>query len=369
MRQVWFICLAIVIWASGAIAHEVRPTVGDLSTSGGVVTLLLDLNVEAFVSGVDLDVAADTNSAPEAQAYDTLRALSSDALADRFAPVAERMAAEIGMSADGAALPLRVERVDIGPIGDIEALRDSTLILTADLERGTTLEVTWPRGYGTLILRQIDLEDGYAGYIDGGSTSGPISIASPTQFSAGSVLLSYIAVGFEHILPKGLDHILFVLGLFFLSLRMGALLWQVTAFTFAHSVTLALSVLGWVSLPGAVVEPIIAASIVYVAVENILSPKMTPWRPVVVFAFGLLHGLGFASVLGAFGLPEGQVVPALIGFNIGVELGQIAVIAMAFGLVVYWFGAKPWYRRAIAIPASVIIALIGAWWVVERVFL
>jgi hypothetical protein len=104
-------------------------------------------------------------------------------------------------------------------------------------------------------------------------------------------------------------------------------------------------------------------------VENIVSKGLSPWRPVIVFGFGLLHGLGFASVLGEFGLPEGAFVPALIGFNVGVELGQLFVIAVAFMLVGVWFGAKPWYRVRIAMPASAAIAAVGLWWVVERVFL
>ena len=90
------------------------------------------------------------------------------------------------------------------------------------------------------------------------------------------------------------------------------------------------------------------------------------WRPFVVFGFGLLHGIGFASILTDVGLPQGAFFPALIGFNIGVELGQLAIIAVAFGLVGYWFGPKAWYRRAIAIPASLAIAAMGAWWFVER---
>jgi len=175
-------------------------------------------------------------------------------------------------------------------------------------------------------------------------------------------------VGFDHIVPKGLDHILFVLGLFFLSPKLGALFWQGSAFTLAHTVTLALGALGWVNVPGSIVEPLIAASIVAVAVENIVSGGLSKWRPLVIFGFGLLHGLGFASVLGEFGLPEGQFIPALLGFNIGVELGQLAVIAVAFALV-FWAVRKEWYRRVIAIPASLVIAAIGAFWVVERTLL
>ena len=88
-----------------------------------------------------------------------------------------------------------------------------------------------------------------------------------------------------------------------------------------------------------------------------------------IFVFGLLHGLGFASVLGEFGLPEGQFIAALLGFNVGVELGQLTVIALAFLAVGLWFGQKPWYRRAIAIPGSLVISAIGLYWVIERTLL
>ena len=135
-------------------------------------------------------------------------------------------------------------------------------------------------------------------------------------------------MGFDHILPKGLDHILFVLGLYFLSVRFGVLLWQISAFTrWPTRSHWRWGPWGYVTVPATIVEPLIAASIVFVAVENIASPKLHAWRPAVVFGFGLLHGLGFASVLGELGLPQGQFIPALIGFNIGVELGQLTVIA------------------------------------------
>jgi hypothetical protein len=196
--------------------------------------------------------------------------------------------------------------------------------------------------------------------------------------------VAYIPVGFDHILPQGLDHILFVLGLFFLSTQMRALLWQVSAFTLAHTVTLALGAMGWVNIPGSIVEPLIAASIVYVAVENIFASGLSRWRPLVIFGFGLLHGLGFASVLGEFGLPEGQFIPALISFNIGVELGQLTVIAVAFAVL--WLATlaagvahltedetpaktRAVMARAVSITGSLIIAVIAAYWVVERTLL
>ena len=175
----------------------------------------------------------------------------------------------------------------------------------------------------------------------------------------------FIELGFTHILPKGLDHILFVLGLFLLSPKLKPLLWQVTAFTLAHSVTLALGVLGIFALPGRVVEPIIALSIAVVAIENLFRNEVSPWRWAAVFGFGLIHGMGFAGVLSEVGLPREQLGTALLAFNVGVELGQLAVIALAFAATKWcedraWYG--PWVRR----PACLLIALAGVVWTVER---
>ena len=185
--------------------------------------------------------------------------------------------------------------------------------------------------------------------------------------TTGGVLRRYTILGFEHILPLGLDHILFVLGLFLLSVHWRPLLFQVTAFTIAHSVTLALSMYDVVSLPSRLVETLIAASIAYVAIENLFTSKLHAWRPAIVFCFGLLHGLGFASVLQELGLPREQFVPALVSFNVGVELGQLAVVSLAF-LAVGWLRERPDYRKLVVIPCSAAIAAMGVYWAVERWF-
>lgn len=177
----------------------------------------------------------------------------------------------------------------------------------------------------------------------------------------------YVVAGFEHIIPKGLDHILFVLGLFFSSLLFASLLWQVTAFTLAHSITLGMAVLGVVAVPGSIVEPLIALSIVWIAIENCVFKQTSKWRPLVVFAFGLLHGLGFAAVLGEYGLPKDDLVPALLAFNIGVELGQVSVILMAFAAT-YLIRNKAWYRSWVQVPVSIAIGLVGTYWFIERVW-
>lgn len=171
--------------------------------------------------------------------------------------------------------------------------------------------------------------------------------------------------GVEHIIPKGLDHILFVLGLFLLSIRWRPLLLQISVFTLAHTTTLGLAAAGYVSVPASIVEPLIAFSIAWVAIENLFHDRLNAVRLLVVFAFGLLHGLGFASVFGDLDLPTGQFLLTLISFNVGVEIGQLAVIAAAF-ILVFWARNTPFYRPWIVRPASLAIAAIGLYWGVER---
>ena len=174
----------------------------------------------------------------------------------------------------------------------------------------------------------------------------------------------FIKAGFEHIIPQGLDHILFVLGLFFSTLKLRSLILQVTAFTFAHSITLALAALGFVKLQLSVVEPLIFLSIVWVAFENTFFKKTTKWRPLVVFTFGPLHGLGFATLLTQYGLPKDNFISLLLAFNVGVEFGQFAVLLAAFILIRLIY-LKTEYKNQLKIPASILIGCTGLFWFIE----
>ena len=182
------------------------------------------------------------------------------------------------------------------------------------------------------------------------------------------VVWFYFLLGFKHIIPSGVDHILFVVSLCLLSTNIKTIFWQATAFTVAHSITLALSMKNIIVAPGAVVEPIIAMSIVFVAIENMLLTELKVWRILIVFLFGLIHGMGFASALTELGLPKNGYFTSLIMFNLGVELGQITVILAAFFLLAKPFGNKPYYRKRIVIPLSIIIAAIALYWTIERIF-
>jgi HupE/UreJ protein len=182
------------------------------------------------------------------------------------------------------------------------------------------------------------------------------------------VVLFYLNLGYHHILPEGLDHILFVVGLCLLSTNIKTILWQATAFTVAHSITLGLSMKGLIVAPSAVVEPIIALSIMFVAIENLLVSELKVWRIFIVFLFGLIHGMGFASSLNEIGLPRNAFLTSILSFNIGVELGQITIITAVFATLVFFYGQKPYYRKMIVYPLSILIAIIAGYWTIQRVF-
>ncbi len=358
----------IVMLGAPAKGHEIRPAIADVAVSSDRVTVDIRLTLESLVAGIDLEGLDDTNSAPQAERYDALRAADpvqlERALRDRW----DTIAPGILVSAGATNLRLEIDAVSIPQTGDLALPRDSHLSLSANLPPdGSDVTVGWVAAYGPLVVRQGKGDDAYSGYLTGGDVSAPMPRDAIASESIARAFGRYVLIGYEHIVPKGLDHILFVLGLFFFSLHMRPLLMQVTAFTVAHTVTLALASLSIVSISPAIVEPLIAASIVYVAVENVFFERMTPWRTAVVFGFGLLHGLGFASVLGEIGLNPARFVTGLIGFNIGVELGQLSVIAGAFLAVGLWFGRRRWYRAMISVPASIIIAAVGAFWFVQRV--
>jgi hydrogenase/urease accessory protein HupE len=248
----------------------------------------------------------------------------------------------------------------------------ATVRLVADVPRGArTFQLNFGLVLGSYALSLVSASGQPVAtvWLAGGQDSQAFDLrAGLVEPSLVDTASQYFRLGFEHIVPKGLDHILFVLGLFLLSASWRPLLLQVTMFTVAHSITLGLSMYGWIALPSTIVEPLIALSITYVAIENLFTSELKPWRAALVFAFGLLHGMGFAGVLAELGLPRSQFVPALVTFNLGVEAGQLTVIALAFTAVGWWRRTQATsYRRWVVVPASLAIAIVGAWWTVMRV--
>ena len=381
-----FVLLLQLLYINSAFAHEIRPAIVNIDLNQQIqpstFKISIKLNLEALISQI---VEEDSDDSENAERYDYLRGMPEENLALEFLDFEDYFLKNMQLAFDNKAYPLRVTSVDIPAVGDLDLARDSHLYLEGKIPKDSqTLSWKWDESFGNAVLRvnSIDNPELYSSYLLKGQASETIQINQKNTPNGKSskkrggwvsiqmqwqVFKNYLQVGFVHIVPKGIDHILFVVGLFLLSSSLRPLLIQVTTFTLAHSVTLALGIYGIVSIPSSVVEPMIAASIVYVAIENIYSNKLSRWRPLVVFFFGLLHGLGFASVLTEIGLSSGYFATGLVAFNVGVELGQLSVIAACFLLVGFWFRNKPWYRQRITIPASILIALIACYWFFERI--
>ena len=188
------------------------------------------------------------------------------------------------------------------------------------------------------------------------------------QMSGNQVFWKYMLVGYEHILPLGFDHILFITCVFLLNTDLKQIVLQASMFTIAHSITLGLAMYGVIKPPSNIIEPLIAISIVVLAIENIYFSKVKPWRLVMVYLFGMVHGMGFAGALSQLGMPQYAFATALISFNVGVELGQLTIILGLYFLLSRPFSMRSWYRKGVIIPISLGIACIASYWTIERIF-
>jgi len=361
---------ALLLFATSAGAHEIRPAVVTVNFAQPDYEIAISANVEAMVAGVS-PKHADTSESPNAQRYDALRQMAPEALLARVREFAPELIKGLAVEFDGTRSTPELVDAAIPETGDVKVARISVLHLRGTVPPGAR-EFRWSYsrelGDNVLKVKESGRDDIASVWLKNGEWSDPFVFGKGIRpRTAAQIALQYIALGFTHILPKGIDHILFVLGLYLLSTRWKPLLVQVTSFTVAHSITLGLSIYGIFSLPPSIVEPLIALSIAYVAIENVMTSELHAWRPVVVFGFGLLHGMGFAGVLQEIGMPRSEFLSALIAFNVGVELGQLSVITLAFVLTGLWLRNKPWYRRGFVIPASVLIAAVGLYWTGERV--
>lgn len=353
---------------------EIVAEKGGGSEQGGKVTVEIRASIEALLTGINGQYK-NTQDAPTAEKYDVLRVLPPDELTVEFESFKSDLLQEIALKADGERVALTIDSVDIPPVGYPKVPRFSVLHLSGSLPVSAQ-ELSWyyPARFGDNAVRvkQVDAVNSewhwsQWQWLRKDEVSQPFSLTEVfTQRPVWETVASYIEIGFTHIVPKGLDHILFVIGIFLFSTQVRPLLLQVTMFTLAHTLTLGMSMLGWVSLSASIVEPLIALSIAYVAIENIFARHLQRHRLVLVFAFGLLHGLGFAGVLSEFGMPDDAFATALISFNIGVELGQLAIIAAGYLLLSRWFGQRDWYRAVVVIPGSLLIAAMGVYWTLER---
>ena len=382
--------LVLCLMAQLAQADVVKPALVEISTrADGQVSIDIRASLEALLTGINARFK-NTQDAPQAAEYDELRQLSAAELGNQFAAFVPILLTAIRLTADDKPIDLQLVDVQIPAPGYTQVPRNSRLLLHGKLPAASqSLRWYYPAVFGdnAVRVRQVDAQADIWLWSDwqwirDDSPSQPfvLQTKSPAR-SSWQHVVDYVQIGFMHIVPLGADHVLFILGLFLFGGGWRALFWQVSVFTVAHSVTLGLGLAGWVSLPSVWVEPLIAASIIFIALENIgwrfisgrsaLStvPLQTAScrRLCVIFGFGLLHGLGFAEMLSAFGLPSDAFLAALLGFNLGVEAGQLVVLAAAFTLTC-WIRSPVHYYRWVVVPGSACIALVGVMWTLERLW-
>ena len=366
--------LVVALWLGGtatgtAAAHDLPYAVITISTSeAGETELIVRTHVPALLTGRPIAHLNDSDLAGflslEDSGLDRLKARAADALRAGFY-----------IRADGRDL---VPRTIVFP--DNVTLRRDARIRPSDPQpsapirivlgnlHADTLEIGPPYALGRTLIMLSDQAaapdaGSVVGFLGPGEGSGPVSLSR--RMSVGRTFATFFTQGVLHIVPLGLDHILFVITLAVVSTNTRLLVLQISAFTIAHTVTLALATFDMAPAPAGVIEPLIALSIAAMAVDNIRTANTPSWRPYAVSAFGLLHGFGFAGALRELGLPQGQELAALVAFNLGVEAGQLLVVAALLAVVGWWM-RRSWYRVGIVLPVSVAIAATGVAWTLER---
>ncbi len=354
-----FLGLVITWIVAAAHAHQVN-----LSTAR--VTLRPDrtVSIEVALKGSDADRLAGTN------VFDAQKDLADPAkVAASAAPIAAYVSAHIGVTgADGT--PCAPGAAEVAPDGDGVIVRNafSCRNVAGDLVYHSTVLTATDRTARQVVLIG-EGDNAPQALLDDTHTTLTLSAAAPPLWST---MRRYLVTGIEHIF-LGYDHIAFLVAIVLWARRLWPVIKIVTAFTLAHSITLSLAALQIVVIPRGIVEPAIAASIMFVAVENFFSRNIDGrWR--VTFAFGLIHGFGFAGALQEFGLPASAVVPALAAFNVGVEIGQVAIVSIvipaliAIDRLMAADRTKPIRAASLVYALSALITVLGGYWLVARVF-
>jgi hydrogenase/urease accessory protein HupE len=362
MSRLWTpisVLVAALLWAAAVPAHEVGLSRGEYRLEGARVVAELVFARRELIGVVD-DLDHDGDGAlDEAEVASARPRL--EALVLRRVAVTGDGSPCVG-TLDDAAL---VEEDGVRLLGHFECAPSARVVqfelaaLFEALPRGhrhVAFSSAGPTTVETMTFRQ---QSTFGIIADGGAPD-----AGTEAKSGETVALDFVVLGLEHI-AFGIDHLAFLFGLLLLGGRLRDTLLMITAFTAAHSVTLALAALDVVALSPRIVEPLIALSVAYVGIENfVIQDASKRWR--ITFPFGLVHGFGFAGVLGSVGLPRDHVATSLASFNVGVELGQLAMVAAVLPVILH-LRKRWWFRERGVRVLSAGVALAGVAWFVARV--
>jgi len=369
----FIIAFFINLFSTVSISHEIKPSIADFTYDENFLNIKIRLNAELILSNIDASQISNTNSSSLSDIYDKLRILNKIELEELFKSSWQEISTNIDIKINNETKKINLINIEVEDIKNFEISRDTHIYLQVLLNNNSEyFTFSWIKKYGPIILRENSnhkLEDElFTEYLQSGIESNQFSFNEKNFKNRLNSFIKFFVLGVQHIIPKGLDHILFIFGLFLFSSSLKKLITQITIFTIAHSITLIFVSLSLMKINPQIVEPIIALSIVYVGIENIFKNYVKEYlRYVVILFFGLLHGLGFALVLSDIGYRSTDLFINLISFNIGIEVAQISIVLVLYLLVALNFAKNKNYRMFFQVPSSILISSIGLYWFFERI--
>ncbi len=361
------------LFSTSSISHEIKPSIADFTHDEKYLNFKIRLNAELILSNIDASTVSNTDSSSLSEIYDKFRILRKKDLEEMFQNSWSEISSNIDIKINNETKKINLIKTEVEDIKNFEISRDTHVHFRVLLdENSEQFTFRWVKNYGPIILRENNnkkLEDELVTeYLQSGMESSKFLFKENNFSKTFNSLAKFFVLGIQHIIPKGLDHILFIFGLFLFSPSLKKLISQITIFTIAHSITLIFVSLSLMRINPQIVEPIIALSIVYIGLENIFKKYIKEYlRYVVILFFGLLHGLGFALVLSDIGYRSTDLFINLVSFNIGIEVAQISIVSVLYLLIALNFAKNKNYRILFQVPSSILISSIGLYWFFERI--
>lgn len=374
MKLKQIICLFTFIFFNFFLnlsAHEIKPAIVEFNKVKNQINIVLKFNAEAFLANIDASDYKDTINFSNSIKYSELRLLPGEILKEKVFESRDQIINSIFIKTSKKQLNLKLVEINVLEEKNIEKVRFTKVYLkTENKFIETPITFSTKKIFGPLIFKNFsnidkDTDKPQSQWLKPGNQTSKLGSLQVKNNTTNFSILG-IWNGILQIILYGFDHILFILGLFFFSHKLKPLLIQVTTFTIAHSITLIFGGLGYITISPLIIEVIIAASIIWIGFENLFRKKMKVSRLGVIFTFGLIHGLGFASMFKPKGLEGTDYYLNLLSFNIGIELGLLITL-LPLIILIPLFNRLSWYRILIAMPASIIIALFGVEMFIDRI--
>ena len=374
MKLKQIICLFTFVFLNffyNLSAHEIKPAIVEFNKVKNQINIVLKFNAEAFLANIDASDYKETINFSNSIKYSELRLLPREILKEKVFESRDQIINSIFIKTSKKQLNLKLVEINVLEEKNIEKVRFTKVYLKTEIKFiETPITFSTKKIFGPLIFKNFsnidkNTDKPQSQWLKPGNQTSNLGIL---QIKNNTTNFSILGIwnGILQIILYGFDHILFILGLFFFSHKLKPLLIQVTTFTIAHSITLIFGGLGYITISPLIIEVIIAASIIWIGFENLFRKKMKVSRLGVIFTFGLIHGLGFASMFKPKGLEGTDYYLNLLSFNIGIELGLLITL-LPLIILIPLFNRLTWYRILIAMPASIIIALFGVEMFIDRI--